>query len=139
MATLIAPVFLACTLLLPSQGAAFHYVSSAPWQLAPEFSSLFKSQGLPGGSMHLKDFDIRNRKVIRIRNVCVMCCPNKMLTFVCSMPSVTVLPVFNDAVDESKASDHRGSLGLFPAEAIYLGEYPAAWKSHCEGVPPREV
>mmetsp|Transcript_15772 Transcript_15772/g.29121 ORF Transcript_15772/g.29121 Transcript_15772/m.29121 type:complete len:196 (-) Transcript_15772:131-718(-) len=44
-----------------SQGAAFHYVSSSPWQLQPELSSFFVKAGLPGGSFHLKDFDVRGR------------------------------------------------------------------------------
>ena len=48
------------------QGAAFHYVSSSPWQLQPYFQNFFDRVGLPGGSFHLKHFDIQNRKFFNI-------------------------------------------------------------------------
>jgi len=47
------------------QGAAFHYVSSSPWQLAPEIAQLFALSGLPGGSFHLRHFDIRNQQFFK--------------------------------------------------------------------------
>jgi hypothetical protein len=47
------------------QGAAFHYVSSSPWQLAPEIALLFARSGLPGGSFHLRHFDIRNKQFFK--------------------------------------------------------------------------
>ena len=48
------------------QGAAFHYVSSSPWQLQPELQHFFQKTGLPGGTFHLKDFDIRNRRLFNV-------------------------------------------------------------------------
>jgi len=48
-----------------SEGAAFHYVSSSPWQLQPEIAEFFARCGLPGGSFHLRDFDIRNRNFFK--------------------------------------------------------------------------
>ena len=43
-----------------SQGAAFHYVSSSPWQLYPALSEFFAHSGLPQGSMHLKLFRLKD-------------------------------------------------------------------------------
>lgn len=48
------------------QGAAFHYVSSSPWQLQPDLECFFNRYGLPIGSFHLKQFDIRNSKFFNI-------------------------------------------------------------------------
>lgn len=39
-----------------AQGAAFHYVSSSPWQLCDELSSFLAQEGFPQGTMHLKRF-----------------------------------------------------------------------------------
>jgi len=49
-----------------TQGAAFHYVSSSPWQLQPELHALFQTHGLPQGSYHLRHFDIRGRKILNL-------------------------------------------------------------------------
>lgn len=43
-----------------SQGAAFHYVSSCPWQLYPHLQALFGATGFPGGSFHLRAFRLRD-------------------------------------------------------------------------------
>lgn len=42
------------------QGAAFHYVSSSPWQLYPALSAFFQDVGLPSGSFHLKMFRVKD-------------------------------------------------------------------------------
>ena len=41
-------------------GAAFHYVSSSPWQLAACLDGFFTAAGIPGGSMHLKLFRLKD-------------------------------------------------------------------------------
>jgi len=46
------------------QGAAFHYVSSSPWQLQPDIQNLFEQAGVPMGSFHLRDFDVRSSKLL---------------------------------------------------------------------------
>ena len=62
------------------QGAAFHYVSSSPWQLMEALQDFSDDVGFPGGSMHLRNFRLRdqllrklvlrrNGKVIAIRNL----------------------------------------------------------------------
>jgi phosphatidate phosphatase APP1 len=43
-----------------AQGAAFHYVSSCPWQLYPHLQGLFGASGFPGGSFHLRAFRLRD-------------------------------------------------------------------------------
>ena len=43
-----------------TQGAAFHYVSSCPWQLYPHLQALFGATGFPGGSFHLRAFRLRD-------------------------------------------------------------------------------
>lgn len=43
-----------------AQGAAFHYVSSCPWQLYPHLQALFGASGFPGGSFHLRAFRLRD-------------------------------------------------------------------------------
>jgi phosphatidate phosphatase APP1 len=53
-----------------SQGAAFHYVSSCPWQLYPHLQGLFGESGFPGGSFHLRAFRLRDhllRKLLMLR------------------------------------------------------------------------
>jgi len=45
------------------QGAAFHYVSSSPWQLQPDIQVFFEQAGVPMGSFHLRDFDVRSRRL----------------------------------------------------------------------------
>lgn len=43
-----------------AQGAAFHYVSASPWQLTASLQKFFQAVGLPGGSMHLKLFRLKD-------------------------------------------------------------------------------
>jgi len=62
------------------RGAAFHYVSSSPWQLLEALQTFSDEGGFPDGSMHLRNFRLRdqllrklvlrrNGKVIAIRNL----------------------------------------------------------------------
>ncbi|MCC9609614.1 DUF2183 domain-containing protein [Blastopirellula sp. JC732] len=48
------------------QGAAFHYVTSSPWQLFLPLSELFLSEGLPGGTFHMKSIRFRDPSVLRL-------------------------------------------------------------------------
>ena len=41
-------------------GAAFHYVSASPWQLASCLDRFLAESGIPGGSMHLKLFRLKD-------------------------------------------------------------------------------
>jgi phosphatidate phosphatase APP1 len=43
-----------------TEGAAFHYVSASPWQLASCLDGFFTECGLPSGSMHLKLFRLKD-------------------------------------------------------------------------------
>ncbi len=45
---------------LEAGGAAFHYVSASPWQLASCLREFFEKEGLPAGSMHLKLFRLKD-------------------------------------------------------------------------------
>jgi hypothetical protein len=52
------------------QGAAFHYVSSSPWQLYDHLTELCDAEGFPAGTMHLRAFRLRDhmlRRVLLIR------------------------------------------------------------------------
>ena len=49
---------------LEAQGAAFHYVSSSPWQLYPPLAAFFDEVGLPRGSFHLRDFRVKDRSFL---------------------------------------------------------------------------
>ena len=52
------------------QGAAFHYVSSSPWQLYRNLAGLFDQEGFPEGSFHLLAFRLRDhlfRKILMLR------------------------------------------------------------------------
>lgn len=42
-------------------GAAFHYVSSSPWQLYPFLSAFMADERFPAGSFHLKQFRLKDR------------------------------------------------------------------------------
>jgi len=44
-----------------AQGAAFHYVSSSPWQLYPALAQFFAAAGLPAGSFHLREIGLGDR------------------------------------------------------------------------------
>lgn len=52
-----------------SLGASFHYVSSSPWQLYEALKAINTDLGFPDGSMHLRNFRLRdqilNRFIIR--------------------------------------------------------------------------
>jgi phosphatidate phosphatase APP1 len=43
-----------------AHGAAFHYVSASPWQLAACLERFLGESGIPGGSMHLKLFRLKD-------------------------------------------------------------------------------
>ena len=46
-------------------GAAFHYVSASPWQLATCLDGFLHASGLPAGSMHLKLFRLKDSTPLR--------------------------------------------------------------------------
>jgi len=48
------------------QGAAFHYVSSSPWQLYQPLARHFAEVALPEGSFHLRAFRLRDHMLRRI-------------------------------------------------------------------------
>lgn len=48
------------------QGAAFHYVSSSPWQLYTPLAQLCEDEGFPWGSFHLRSFRLRDHMLRRI-------------------------------------------------------------------------
>lgn len=50
-------------------GAAFHYVSSSPWQLLEPLERLCHSAGFPAGSFHLRVFRWRDQMVKRVMRV----------------------------------------------------------------------
>ena len=53
------------------QGAAFHYVSSSPWQLFDALYQFGETSGFPSGTMHLRNFRLRDhllRKIVLRRN-----------------------------------------------------------------------
>lgn len=49
-----------------TQGAAFHYVSSSPWQLFAPLSEFFERARLPAGSFHLRSFGLRDHMLRRL-------------------------------------------------------------------------
>jgi phosphatidate phosphatase APP1 len=53
-----------------ADGAAFHYVSSSPWQLYGHLTEHLADEGFPPGSFHLKAFRLRDhllRRVLMLR------------------------------------------------------------------------
>lgn len=48
------------------EGAAFHYVSSSPWQLFGPLKRFFDEQNLPWGSFHLRAFRLRDQMFGRL-------------------------------------------------------------------------
>lgn len=48
------------------QGAAFHYVSSCPWQLYQHLQALFGASGFPSGSFHLRSFRLRDHLIRKL-------------------------------------------------------------------------
>lgn len=49
-----------------AEGAAFHYVSSSPWQLYEHLTEHLAEEGFPPGSFHLKAFRLRDHLLRRI-------------------------------------------------------------------------
>jgi phosphatidate phosphatase APP1 len=49
-----------------SEGAAFHYVSSSPWQLYEHLAEHLVSEGFPSGSFHLRPFRLRDHLLRRL-------------------------------------------------------------------------
>jgi phosphatidate phosphatase APP1 len=49
-----------------ADGAAFHYVSSSPWQLYEHLASHLANEGFPAGSFHLRPFRLRDHLLRRI-------------------------------------------------------------------------
>lgn len=47
-----------------SQGAAFHYVSSSPWQLYPALREFIDSEGFPAGSVSLRNFRLTDSSLL---------------------------------------------------------------------------
>lgn len=47
-------------------GAAFHYVSSCPWQLYREIAAYFTEARFPAGSFHLRSFRLRDHLIRRL-------------------------------------------------------------------------
>ncbi len=52
-----------------SQGCAFHYVSSSPWQLYEPLAELCAASQFPAGSMHLRYFRVRDEMFKRFRPI----------------------------------------------------------------------
>jgi phosphatidate phosphatase APP1 len=48
------------------RGAAFHYVSSSPWQLYQPLEELCRTAGFPSGSFHLRSFRLRDHMLRRV-------------------------------------------------------------------------
>ena len=48
-----------------AQGAMFHYVSSSPWQLFDALQALNTKLGFPSGTMHLRNFRLRDQLLNR--------------------------------------------------------------------------
>ncbi len=48
------------------QGAAFHYVSSSPWQLYDPLAALVQSAEFPAGTFHLRSFRLRDHMLRRL-------------------------------------------------------------------------
>lgn len=49
-----------------NHGASFHYVSSSPWQLFESLQDMQRNKGLPAGTMHLKNFRLREEFLKKI-------------------------------------------------------------------------
>ena len=52
--------------LWAAQGAAFHYVSSSPWQLYAPLAEMCDVSGFPQGSFHLRSFRLRDHMLRRL-------------------------------------------------------------------------
>ncbi len=51
---------------LQNQGAAFHYLSSSPWQLYPALHEFIGKQGFPAGSFALKTFRMKDSSFLSL-------------------------------------------------------------------------
>ena len=51
---------------LAAAGAAFHYVSSSPWQLYPALSAFMAAAGFPRGSVHLRKFRVKDESLFNV-------------------------------------------------------------------------
>ena len=49
-----------------AEGAAFHYVSSSPWQLYAHLAEHLADEGFPTGSFHLRHFSLRDQLLRRL-------------------------------------------------------------------------
>ena len=49
-----------------ADGAAFHYVSSSPWQLIEGLSDLIRAADFPMGSMHLRSIRLRDPSILQL-------------------------------------------------------------------------
>jgi phosphatidate phosphatase APP1 len=49
-----------------ADGANFHYVSSSPWQLFSSLQQLHAAHGFPEGTMHLRNFRLRDQLLKRV-------------------------------------------------------------------------
>ncbi len=47
-------------------GLAFHFVSSSPWQLYEPLASLLSDAGFPAGTLHLRQFRVKDRSVLNL-------------------------------------------------------------------------
>lgn len=47
-------------------GAAFHYVSSSPWQLYPALSGFLEREAFPRGSFHLRQFRLKDESFFNL-------------------------------------------------------------------------
>jgi phosphatidate phosphatase APP1 len=51
---------------LAAAQAAFHYVSSSPWQLYPLLSDFMQSSAFPRGSFHLRNFRLKDETLLNV-------------------------------------------------------------------------
>ena len=47
-----------------AEGLSFHYVSASPWQLYPELDAFMRAEGFPRGSVHLRNFRLKDRAIM---------------------------------------------------------------------------
>lgn len=47
------------------EGARFHYVSGSPWHLYPPLDDFLRRSGFPAGTVHLKDFRVKDASGLR--------------------------------------------------------------------------
>ncbi|MFN0128113.1 MAG: phosphatidate phosphatase App1 family protein [Verrucomicrobiales bacterium] len=61
-----SPGMVAAYQRLAKSGAAFHYVSSSPWQLYPALNSFMETVQYPVGSVHLRTFRLKDETVFNM-------------------------------------------------------------------------